>query len=112
MKYFDDAPLLTIPGFTHPVTDMFVKFESSIGPTMLTMLSSRYLEDIVPLIDYRPSTVQRGKERSEPEKDSLAVQRLDERRINAISRSGRLDYQVSVIFPFQAENRNCLLKQT
>ena len=23
-KYFNDAPLLKIPGFTHPVTDMFV----------------------------------------------------------------------------------------
>ena len=22
MKYFNDAPLLTIPGFTHPVQDM------------------------------------------------------------------------------------------
>ena len=25
VKYFDDAPLLTIPGFAHPVTDMRVK---------------------------------------------------------------------------------------
>ena len=24
VKYFNDAPLLTIPGFTHPVTDMRV----------------------------------------------------------------------------------------
>ena len=25
VKYFDDAPLLTIPGFTHPVTDKSVE---------------------------------------------------------------------------------------
>lgn len=24
VKYFDGAPLLTIPGFTHPVTDRFI----------------------------------------------------------------------------------------
>lgn len=24
IKYFDGAPLLSIPGFTHPVTDMWV----------------------------------------------------------------------------------------
>lgn len=25
VKYFNDAPLMTIPGFAHPVTDMYVK---------------------------------------------------------------------------------------
>jgi len=24
VKYFNDAPLMTIPGFAHPVTDMYV----------------------------------------------------------------------------------------
>ena len=110
VKYFDDAPLLTIPGFTHLVIDKSVKFDGIVGPTMLLMLSVRYLEDIVPLIDYRPSVVQRGKEISKAEKGSLAAQGPDEQRINAISRSGRLDYQVGVIFLFQATNTSYLLK--
>ncbi|KAJ7017484.1 P-loop containing nucleoside triphosphate hydrolase protein [Mycena alexandri] len=36
INYFGGAPLLTIPGFTHPVTDI-------------------YLEDIIPMIKYRAS---------------------------------------------------------
>ncbi|KAG5636596.1 hypothetical protein H0H81_007536 [Sphagnurus paluster] len=36
VKYFSGAPLLSIPGFTHPVID-------------------RYLEDLIPLIQYQPS---------------------------------------------------------
>jgi HrpA-like RNA helicase len=39
VKYFNDAPLLTIPGFTHPVTDMRVK-----PPVHLRILSDSFLD--------------------------------------------------------------------
>jgi len=31
VKYFNDAPLMTIPGFAHPVTDMYVASYSYQG---------------------------------------------------------------------------------
>ena len=79
VKYFDNAPLLTIPGFAHPVTDY-------------------YLEDILPVVDYRPPFVRSGKNspkqnlreeyQSEGIETSVAVA------IKNIMRSDRIDYQV------------------
>ncbi|KAF8832013.1 hypothetical protein HHX47_DHR1000914 [Lentinula edodes] len=40
IRYFDGAPLITIPGFTHPVTD-------------------RYLEDFIQELDYQPQSAGR-----------------------------------------------------
>lgn len=111
VKYFDGAPLLTIPGFTHPVTDKSVKIDGTVGPTLLITSSFRYLEDILPLIDYRPSNVQRDKkEISEAEKGALSVQGLDEQYINATTRSGRLDYQVGVIFSVSGQKHKLFAK--
>jgi len=42
VKYFNNAPLLTIPGFAHPVTD-------------------NYLEDILSVVDYRPPVCDRAR---------------------------------------------------
>lgn len=39
VKYFDDAPLLTIPGFAHPVTDRSVRFTGMVYRAILMMLS-------------------------------------------------------------------------
>ncbi|KAH9178563.1 P-loop containing nucleoside triphosphate hydrolase protein [Lactarius sanguifluus] len=84
VRYFSNAPLLTIPGFTHPVNDMF-------------------LEDFVDLIDYRPMASKGGKRQDD---DDLVADReeyvsagLDERAvtaIRAISQSDRIDYAATI----------------
>ncbi|EPQ60243.1 P-loop containing nucleoside triphosphate hydrolase protein [Gloeophyllum trabeum ATCC 11539] len=82
VRYFNGAPLLSIPGFTHPVTDL-------------------YLEDIVPRVDYRPTPPKLGKKEKEdarrPFQEKLRAQDLDDQSvaaIDSISRSGRIDYQL------------------
>ncbi|KAJ7109956.1 P-loop containing nucleoside triphosphate hydrolase protein [Mycena epipterygia] len=82
INYFDGAPLLTIPGYAHPVTDI-------------------YLEDIIPLINYRPSAARSTRKESG---DALKAFReehkskgLDDASISAIqiiSRSERIDFQL------------------
>ncbi|OSX67177.1 hypothetical protein POSPLADRAFT_1128023 [Postia placenta MAD-698-R-SB12] len=84
VKYFDSAPLLSIPGFTHPVED-------------------RYLEDILPLIDYRPATSNRFVKGRDAEEESKRLQEelnsrgLDDDSVKAIqkiSRSDRIDFDL------------------
>ncbi|KAI9508352.1 P-loop containing nucleoside triphosphate hydrolase protein [Russula earlei] len=80
VRYFSDAPLLRIPGFAYPVTDMF-------------------LEDFIDVINYHPSA---NPERKRQDGEGLRVNReeclsagLDGRSATAvqtISRSGRVDY--------------------
>ncbi|KZO92472.1 P-loop containing nucleoside triphosphate hydrolase protein [Calocera viscosa TUFC12733] len=82
VKYFDNAPVITIPGYTHPVAD-------------------HYLEDIIPHISYRPPFV---KPRSKQSDEQLQAYRkpyaemgLSEdqiRAIESISRTDRIDYQL------------------
>ncbi|KAH9964169.1 P-loop containing nucleoside triphosphate hydrolase protein [Russula dissimulans] len=79
IQYFSDAPLLSIPGFTHPVTDMF-------------------LEDFIDMISYRPSA-NTGRKKQDGEdsrvnREEYLSAGLDERSataIQAISRSDRVD---------------------
>ncbi|KAG7452226.1 P-loop containing nucleoside triphosphate hydrolase protein [Guyanagaster necrorhizus] len=52
ISYFDGAPLITIPGFTHPVTDL-------------------YLEDVISLIDYRPSAVKPAQKECREEREAF-----------------------------------------
>ncbi|KNZ80627.1 Putative DEAH-box ATP-dependent helicase [Termitomyces sp. J132] len=85
VKYFDGAPLLTIPGFTHPITD-------------------RYLEDVIPLIKYHPSVPfipKSAKSRTDAAMqtfhDEYKALGLDDPGISAlynITRSSQLDYQL------------------
>ncbi|KAL0068598.1 putative ATP-dependent RNA helicase ucp12 [Marasmius tenuissimus] len=78
VKYFNGAPLLTIPGFTHPVTD-------------------RYLEDFVPKLQYVPSGPGGRQNKDDPEKEALQSSGVDEVNASAIvkiSRSERIDYQL------------------
>lgn len=80
VRYFNDAPLLAIPGFTHPVKDF-------------------YLEDIVSLMSYRPSSVKQSKKTDAGDalRDELRSHGLDEETINvvqSISKTERLDYQL------------------
>ncbi|KDQ31208.1 hypothetical protein PLEOSDRAFT_23490 [Pleurotus ostreatus PC15] len=78
-KYFNDAPLLKIPGFTHPVTDI-------------------YLENIVPLIGYRPQIGKQFKKGGDKEEEEFSeqpnLQENDIRAIQAVSRNDHIDYQL------------------
>ncbi|KAA1467821.1 P-loop containing nucleoside triphosphate hydrolase protein [Dentipellis sp. KUC8613] len=84
VRYFNNAPLLTIPGITHPVTD-------------------KYLEDILPALDYRPQISRSGKRKDDDDradKEQYISQGLDERMalaLQAITRSDRLDYQLIAV---------------
>ncbi|KAF8808063.1 P-loop containing nucleoside triphosphate hydrolase protein [Phlegmacium glaucopus] len=80
VKYFNNAPLLTIPGFAHPVKDI-------------------YLEEVIPNLNYRPSTgsvKSRGKE-DDALLEEYRAQGLEDPHIIVIQnliRSQRIDYQL------------------
>ncbi|KAF8265784.1 P-loop containing nucleoside triphosphate hydrolase protein [Lactarius quietus] len=79
VRYFSNAPMLTIPGFAHPVKDMF-------------------LEDFINLIDYHPSGSKGGKKQDDEDlvtKAEYTSAGLDERdmsAIRAITQSDRIDF--------------------
>ncbi|THV01418.1 P-loop containing nucleoside triphosphate hydrolase protein [Dendrothele bispora CBS 962.96] len=82
VKYFNNAPLLTIPGFTHPVTDL-------------------YLEDVVTELQYRPapaSSGQKGNDKSQKvlyeHFKSLGLDDQTVQAIQRISSNSRIDYQL------------------
>ncbi|KAH9948231.1 P-loop containing nucleoside triphosphate hydrolase protein [Amylocystis lapponica] len=81
VNYFNNAPLLEIPGFTHPVED-------------------KYLEDFIPLINYRPPLLKGSKRTAENEqtlRDDLRGQGIDDECadiIQSIGRSDRIDYEL------------------
>lgn len=87
VKYFNNAPVIEIPGFTHPVEDL-------------------YVEDVIQHLDYKPSSV-RGpggvkvpEDRLKKAREAFAKKGLSEdkiRGLEAILRSDRTDYQVSVV---------------
>ncbi|KAF9531893.1 P-loop containing nucleoside triphosphate hydrolase protein [Crepidotus variabilis] len=82
IKYFNGAPLLTIPGFAHPVTD-------------------KYLEDVLSSIEYRPQST-RLKKGEDPLKlkemrdnyraDGLAADVVEA--IQTLTRDDKIDYQL------------------
>ncbi|KAF8167397.1 P-loop containing nucleoside triphosphate hydrolase protein [Crassisporium funariophilum] len=82
VKYFNGAPLLMIPGFAHPVVD-------------------KYLEDIIPIINYRPASVKPTRKENADAQKALRQEYLssglDESSVTAIqniTRSERIDYQL------------------
>ncbi|KAL4253594.1 hypothetical protein ABKN59_003415 [Abortiporus biennis] len=82
VRYFNNAPLLTIPGFTHPVDDI-------------------YLEDALPLISYRPTGGKGLKKMSEEEKHRMTQEYstlgMDEeciKSLQTIVRSDRIDFEL------------------
>ncbi|KAG6830898.1 hypothetical protein H0H92_014049 [Tricholoma furcatifolium] len=82
VKYFNGAPLLFIPGFTHPVTD-------------------KYLEDVMPLLKYQPSAPTGGKGQTDAAikafHEEYKAMGLNDSSITAlhnVTRSDRIDYQL------------------
>ncbi|EIN13864.1 P-loop containing nucleoside triphosphate hydrolase protein [Punctularia strigosozonata HHB-11173 SS5] len=80
IEYFGGAPLLMIPGFTHPVTDM-------------------YLEDFIGRLDYRlPANLQgrnaRSKEQIKLLKEEYEDDTLDANVLQYVARSERIDFQL------------------
>jgi HrpA-like RNA helicase len=99
INYFNGAPLLSIPGYTYPVTDLSVFPHLSEPRSYPQML--RYLEDIIPAIKYRPPAARSTKKESGDALNAFREEHkskgLDDASISAIqiiSRSDRLDYQV------------------
>ncbi|KAI8990673.1 P-loop containing nucleoside triphosphate hydrolase protein [Trametes punicea] len=80
VKYFNNAPLLTIPGFTHPVEDL-------------------YLEDYLPRLEYRPSNGRSSRKIKGGVNQDADDAELDEdiqAAIRAIMRSESFDYDLIV----------------
>lgn len=82
VKYFDGAPVVTIPGVSHSVVD-------------------KYLEDIMPVIGYQPRRAKPSKKEDEVGqqafRDDLKAQGLDDPSITAIHnvvRADRVDFQL------------------
>ncbi|PPQ64076.1 hypothetical protein CVT24_008889 [Panaeolus cyanescens] len=81
IKYFNNAPLLSIPGFAHPVTD-------------------KYLEDIFASISYRPPVARGGKRDKSnnlPTKEDYLADGVDESVAKAVADlalSERIDFQL------------------
>ncbi|KAG6878138.1 hypothetical protein C0993_011852 [Termitomyces sp. T159_Od127] len=99
VKYFNGAPLLTIPGFTHPVTDKHVNRNLIYTFTLISL--SRYLEDVIPLLKYQPSPSKYAKSRSDAAeqtfRDEYKTSGLDDLSMTTlydITRSNRIDYQL------------------
>ena len=103
IRYFSNAPLLTIPGFTHPVKDMCDLDSGHKERTLIT--DDRYLEDFINLIDYRP-LASKGRKKQDDEdlvadRDEYVSAGLDESAmtaIQAINQADRIDYAVSPCF--------------
>ncbi|KAI0778819.1 P-loop containing nucleoside triphosphate hydrolase protein [Trametes elegans] len=76
VRYFNNAPLLTIPGFTHPVEDL-------------------YLEDYLPRLNYQPSggrSYKKGDKGGTQEIDNPGLDEDTQSAIRAIMRSDSFDY--------------------
>ncbi|KAJ3514021.1 hypothetical protein NLJ89_g2611 [Agrocybe chaxingu] len=83
VKYFGNAPLLTIPGFTYPVTDKRAIHSS---------------QDVLPLINYKPPSTRATKGDNETrQREEYESQGLQKEVVDAIQnliRAGRIDYQL------------------
>lgn len=85
VDYFDGAPVIEIPGFTHPVEDI-------------------YIEDVIGSLKYSPPTLRGAPKVSEGQlkgaREAFKAKGLDANAIRAlevIARSDRTDYQVRSI---------------
>ena len=101
VKYFNDAPLLSIPGFTHPVEDKCAPIHECKSLSTDTEWECRYLEDFFPQLNYRPSAskssrkVKGGDGEAGQEFDDSSLDEESQMAIRAIMRSESFDYDVS-----------------
>jgi ATP-dependent RNA helicase DHX57 len=103
-SYFKGAATVTIPGFTHPVEDLYApsSFLSSILYSVGTdYLCHSYLEDVVRATGYRGGAAKSARRYTDKENDemrnALREQGLDDDEISTvgmISRSERIDYSL------------------
>lgn len=99
VKYFNGAPLLSIPGMTHPVTDKY-EILHLLWPTHNDRCVRRYLEDYLPSLSYRAPPSKGPRKRDEDEQDAQAqyissgLSEQNTLAIQSIMRSDRLDYEV------------------
>ncbi|KAI0652536.1 P-loop containing nucleoside triphosphate hydrolase protein [Trametes meyenii] len=77
VEYFNNAPLLTIPGFTHPVEDL-------------------YLEDYLPRLNYHHSSARSSRKGrvADEEDDNSGVDESTQAAIRTIMRSDSFDYDL------------------
>ncbi|KAL7424264.1 putative ATP-dependent RNA helicase ucp12 [Cryptotrichosporon argae] len=94
IKYFGGCPSLTIPGFTHPVTDQYVYAARAKHGA-----EGSYLEDILPLLNYQPQPSRFGPRMTEDQKAAmradfakLALDPPTLRALEILSQSDRIDY--------------------
>ncbi|KAH9932077.1 P-loop containing nucleoside triphosphate hydrolase protein [Epithele typhae] len=77
VKYFNNAPLLTIPGFTHPVEDI-------------------YLEDLLPKLSYRPSSGRSQKQKKGSDDELPNVDEDVQKAAQIIMRNDFFDFDLIV----------------
>lgn len=96
LNYFQGAALITIPGRTYPVQDI-------------------YLEDIIPLVSYSKTTTNRSMQKQTEDElrafrdlyKSRGMNNSDIRTLEILTRSGGIDYQlIATTVSFIASNRD------
>lgn len=107
--YFGGAPVVEIPGFTHPVQDLFVPSQLSVitdGPSLIPALWMAslysYLENVIRSIGYRPKAAGKaGRKLNAERKREFRQRYLDEGlgeddviSLENVMRADRIDNQV------------------
>jgi hypothetical protein len=101
-EYFHGAPVLSIPGITHPVKDRQVLHCSDVFRT-LTFTLIRYLEDVVSITGYSIGQLRQLADKKLDELRSYHGNDLSDETLTVIHNltgSGSVDYQV-ILLRFQ-----------
>jgi len=105
--YFNDAPVIEIPGRTYPVTDGKYRM---INNLFLIRWPQVYLEEILPLLKYTPQPM-RGGERFTAEQsqsfraffEAAGVDPEIIKSLEVLKKADRIDYQVKEV----SQRRHC-----
>jgi ATP-dependent RNA helicase DHX57 len=101
IKYFGGAPAIEIPGFTHPVEDLYVtpSHSSRLVSNLIALVS--YLEDYLPKLQYRAETPRFKIKQTEDQKtalktwlDSLDVDNNTKQSLEALSITSQIPYDL------------------
>jgi HrpA-like RNA helicase len=101
--YFDEAPLIEIPGRTFPVEDLYVPND---GEANAYLFSQSYLEDIVSKLDYRcPPQIKPihkwtpdDRQTFQSNLQSKTIPDKHFRSLENLSRSDLIDYEVTLSY--------------